>query len=273
MPHAKIDDPQYVEQQYKDSANLDVRIALHQHFSVNQYGWNPWVFDHFDLPPVCRILELGCGPGSLWLENLERVPIGWEIILSDLSDGMVEKARQNLGKHSRFRFKVIDAQSIPYEDVDFDAVIANHMLYHLPDRMAALAEIRRILKPGGKFYASTIGDMHLSEIADLLGAFDNELASWALWRNTADSFTLENGMAQLSPWFAGIKLYRYEDSLEVTEVDPLADYILSGRVDLPVEKQGQLRAFVAREMELRGGTFHVTKDSGLFVSVQKEMLE
>lgn len=266
MPQAKMTDQKYLVKQYKDASNLDAHILLHQRFSVNKYGWHPWVFDYFDLPPRCRILELGCGPGYLWRENLDRIPAGWDIILSDFSAGMLEETRRNLESQRQFRYKVIDAQSIPLESGYFDAVIANHMLYHVPDRPATLSEIQRVLKPAGYFYASTVGDRHLIEIADLIGKFDAKLASWG---RVADSFTLENGMAQLSGWFRKIKLYCYEDALIVTEAAPLVDYILSGWAHIPAERQDQFREFVAREMESLGGVFHITKDSGMFVSVRK----
>jgi ubiquinone/menaquinone biosynthesis C-methylase UbiE len=267
MPLPKLNDPLFLEKQYKDSSNLGARINLHQRFSINPNSWHPWVFDHFDLPPRSRILELGCGPGTLWLENLGRIPAGWEIVLSDFSAGMLEETRRNLEKQRTFQFNIIDAQSIPCESKSFDAVIANHMLYHVPDRLAALAEIRRVLKPAGHFYASTAGDQHLVEIADLIGKFDPGLISWGM--KAANSFTLENGMGQLSQGFAKTKLYRYENALEVTEVDPLVDYILSGRAHILMERQAAFKEFVARAMESRGGVFHITIDSGLFVSVPK----
>ncbi len=265
MPPNMLNDRQYLKKQYKDSANVEARINLHQRFSVNKVGWHPWVFDHFDLPPLCRILELGCGPGTLWRDNLSRIPAGWDITLSDFSAGMLEAARRNLENQRPFQFKVIDAQSIPFENEYFDAVIANHMLYHLPDRLAALTEIRRVLKPASHFYASTVGDRHMIEIVDLLRKYDPALSTWG---RAADSFTLENGMAQLSPLFTNIELYRYEDALEVTEVNPLVEYILSGWAQIPLgRKTEQFRQFVGSEFELQGGIFHITKDSGLFVSV------
>ncbi len=266
MQIAKVNDQKYLAKQYRDASNLQARLRLHQRFSVNKYGWHRWVFDQFSLPPLCRVLELGCGSGTLWLENLDRIPAGWNIILSDFSAGMLEETGRILEKRRHFQFKIVDAQSIPYESEYFDAVIANHMLYHVPDTPKAFSEIRRVLKPGGHFYASTIGERHLSEMADLLSEFDLGLASW---RNLADSFTLENGLEQLSRWFSEVKLYRYEDALEVTEVAPLVDYILSGRVDIPGKRQTQFREFVAREMESRGGVFHVTKDSGMFASLRE----
>ena len=269
MPLPALNDPQYLEKQYQDSSNLDARIQIHRRFSINPYGWHPWVFDHLDLPPRCRILELGCGPAYLWLENLARIPTGWEITLSDFSAGMLEQARRNLAGKRPFQFRVVDAQSIPCEAASFDAVIANHMLYHVPDRTAAFAEIRRILKPAGRFYASTVGGRHLTEMGDLIRKFDPALDTWENFGKAADSFTLENGAAQLSPWFPKVRVYRYEDSLKVTEATPLVDYLLSGRGYIPIESQTDFRQFVAREMEVRGGAIHITKDSGLFVSVGK----
>jgi len=271
MPHAKMADPQYLAKQYQDASNLDARIRLHQRFSVNKQGWHPWVFDHFKLPPRCRILELGCGPGYLWLDNLDRIPAGWEITLSDFSAGMLDQTRQHLKGSSQFEYKVIDAQSIPHEDAYFDAVIANHMLYHVPNRAQALAEIQRVLKPTGYFYASTVGDRHLIEIADLLVKFDARLAPWG---RVTDSFTLENGITQLTGWFTNIKLYRYEDALEVTEAGPLVDYVLSGwAAHILEEKRDQFREFVAGEVATLGGVIHITKDSGLFVSAPKRRVK
>ena len=138
---SKFTDQQYLKtDQYKDSSNLDARVAIHQRFSTNSYGWFNWVFDALSkLPADAKILELGCGPGYLWKENISRIPAGWRITLSDLSSGMLDAAWRNLVVTGRaFKFEEIDAQSIPYPDETFDAVIANHMLYHVPDRRKAL---------------------------------------------------------------------------------------------------------------------------------------
>ena len=77
----EIADPKYVTKQYQNASNLNTRILLHQRFSTNKVGWFLWMFDQFKLPPHSHILELGCGPGDLWLENGERIPTGWDIVL------------------------------------------------------------------------------------------------------------------------------------------------------------------------------------------------
>src|SRR5579862_8181957 len=123
---ADFNDPRYLrEEQYRDASNLNARIELHRRFGTNATKWNTWIFDQFRLPAAGRILELGCGPGLLWQANLERIPRGWEVTLSDFSPGMLAEARRNLGEHAdRFYFREVDAQAIPYADGAFEGVIA-----------------------------------------------------------------------------------------------------------------------------------------------------
>jgi ubiquinone/menaquinone biosynthesis C-methylase UbiE len=127
------------EVQYRDDTNLNARSALHERFSVNPVGLQRWVFDQLALPARARILEVGCGPGNLWVANLARIPEGWQIVLSDFSRGMVQAACHRLGGRT-FVFEVGDAEAVPHPAGTFDAVIANHMLFHVSDRRRAITE-------------------------------------------------------------------------------------------------------------------------------------
>jgi len=252
----QMNDSRYVIAQYRTASNLNARIALHQRFSTNPYGWLRWVFDQFRLPLQCRLVELGGGTGDLWVENQSRILTGWAITMSDASVGMVSHARQRLSSSEvALTFAVVDAQALPFATASIDAVIANHMLYHVPDQSRALAEIQRVLKPGGRLYASTVGQRHLAEIADLVGRFDARLA---LWRGpSVFSFMLENGADLLGSWLHDVALTRYEDGLVVTEAAPLTDYILSGRLQLTPEEEQTFRAFVAQELRRHGGALAI----------------
>ena len=268
---SRMADQDYLlSQQYRDETNLNARIALHQRFSTNQQGWFPWLFEQLSLPPRCRILELGCGPGDLWLQNLERIPSGWHMTLSDLSAGMVRRAQRSLADRSQaFDFQVIDAQSIPFADGSCDAVFANHVLYHVPDRDKALSEMRRVLRPGGKLYASTVGEAHLRELYHLVGQIDAEAFGYD--DSACEPFLLENGGIQLSRWFTEVRLHRYDDGLIVTEAEPLIAYILSTATtpEVPGGKLAALRTLVEHELASNGSIL-ITKDSGLFEAVRED---
>src|SRR5437764_1240500 len=137
-----------VKEQYRDAGNLQARAAIYR-FATSNVSWPRWVFDQFKLPVDACILEIGCGYGGLWKANADRIPPNWRLALSDLSRGMLDEARASLTTVST-RFVLADAQALPFRDAHFDAVIANHMLYHVPDLPRAFDEIRRVLAPIGK---------------------------------------------------------------------------------------------------------------------------
>ncbi len=261
-------DQQYLKaDQYHDASNLDARVVLHQRFSTNSYGWFKWVFDRLlKIPANAKVLELGCGHGLLWKENASRIPAGWQVTLSDLSSGMLDAAWRNLVVTRRaFQFKEIDAQSIPYEDETFDAVIANHMIYHVPDRPKAIVEMRRVLKPGGWLFATTVGANHLKEISD----WYRQIYIRETWESVTSSFTLENGREQLTPFFSKVSLARYEDNLYVTELEPIMAYLRSGIRDraLSEEELIHLQQHLKKELKEKGRIF-ISKDSGLFEAIK-----
>ena len=265
---SKFTDQEYLKtDQYKDSSNLDARVEIHKRFSTNPYGWFNWVFDALlKLPADAKILELGCGPAHMWRECSSRIPAGWDITLSDFSSGMVDAAWRNLVVTGRnFKFKEIDAQSIPFEGETFDAVIANHMLYHVPDRPKALKEIRRVLKSDGHLFATTIGQNHLKEIANWI----QQVNPGTDFISFGSPFTLENGLEQLKQFFAQVTLSRYPDSLQVTEVKPIIAFILSTShaTEIVEEEFAKLETELEQELKKKSKIF-IQKDSGLFEAVK-----
>nr|MBF6589837.1 class I SAM-dependent methyltransferase [Ktedonobacterales bacterium] len=217
------------------------------------------------------VLELGSGRGDLWRANLERIPHGWNVTLSDLSPGMLEEARAHLGAYAaRFHFMRADAQAIPFADGVFDAVIANHMLYHVPDIPRALVEIARVLKPGGALYAATNGGTHLCEIGELVGRVAPAAAT--LWgERAALPFRLENGGELLAQHFAVVSARRYENALRVTEIEPLVAYIRSTPLGTlpPEDAMARLRSHIAEEIATHGA-LTITAETGIFQAIRGE---
>lgn len=173
------------------------------------------------------------------------------LTLTDFSAGMVAVARSELGELAEY--EVADAQQLPFADDSFDVVLANHMLYHVPDRPRALAEMSRVLVTGGSFHASTIGNGHLAELVALVPGWEHD--RWAT------AFGLETGPDQLRPYFADILVEKYEDGLAVTDAEAVLDYIRSSsRYD--GQDLSQARAAVEQAIA-RDGSFRVSKQGGL----------
>lgn len=266
----KAQEPDFLKNdQYKNAANLNARIYLHTQFSTNKYGWHRFVFDYFTpLPPNARVLEVGCGPGTLWVQNADRIPAGWDIILTDFSDGMLKDVQENLkGVQHPFKYQIANAMELPFDAATFDAVIANHMLYHVPDRPKALSEFRRILKPGGWLFAATNGDKHLFELEQMLFQLDPDNPNnVSKMRQNAVDFGLETGQTQLEAFFSDVQLHRYEDALEVTQAAPLINYL--GSMNYKALKSKKVRDLTDHITQtlIRDGSIHVTKETGLFVA-------
>jgi ubiquinone/menaquinone biosynthesis C-methylase UbiE len=245
-------------EQYADSENLDARIAFHKEYSTAEREFRAWQFDQFDCDSDARVLCVGCGPAELWSANRKHIPDRWSIMLTDFSPGMVETARENVTDcDGSFSSRVADASDLPFKNDSFDAATANHMLYHVPDREAAIAELRRVLKPAGILYATTNGDRHLVELFDTLESVLGERPA----RSTG--FTLENGREQLDHRFDDVELRRYDTALAVTDVEPVVAYALS-REDVDESLADDLRGAFAAQFE--DGVFRVSKDVGMFVA-------
>ena len=254
--------------QYRDSSNLSARACLHERFSINKIGWHTWVFQQLELPHRSKILEVGCGPAYLWQKNLPTLSDGWRVFLSDLSQGMLEEARDSLREISHFSYTSLDGSNLPFPEGFFDAVIANHVLYHLPALPLALSEIRRVLKPGCCLYAATNGEKHLHEIRQWKERFCPENDQAKRYTPTT-RFSLENGASQLQNFFHSVQLRCYPDQLEINEVEPILRYIESyldyQELQQPLER---LRLFLDKTLE-KDGFLKVTKETGIFQAVKR----
>jgi SAM-dependent methyltransferase len=137
-----------------------------------------------------RLLEIGCGVGQ-FAERLHR-ELGIEVVAIDVSERMVELTRAR-----GLETQVADAQELPFADGEFDCVVANWVLYHVPDIDRALAEAKRVLEPGGSIVAATIGERNMGELWDLLGVPSTH----------GLSFGHENGQEILERQFAHVRRY------------------------------------------------------------------
>ena len=134
------------------------------------------------------------------------------------------------------------------------------MLYHVPDIDKGLAEVQRVLKRGGLFYCATYGEHGIVEYLSKI------LSAYGVEDNINKNFTLQNGYEILSKTFSRVQKLEYIDSLAVTNIDDMVEYIysLSSMTSLnSVPKQ------VIKEILINNttnGILNVPKEYGMFIS-------
>jgi SAM-dependent methyltransferase len=257
----RLNSERWVAAQYKTARNLNARIQLHKRFGTNPQPWSQWVYEQLRLASNSAILEIGGGPGNLWDDNRRHLSPKSRVIFTDQSPGMIAQAVAALGALPQFAFGVVDAQALPFADNAFDVVVANHMLYHVPNRQMALAEIRRVLRPSGRFFAATNDRSHMQELRDLAEAFMPGSSALA---SPNERFPFDVAARELSEHFGQVQLHLYPNQLVVTDAGALADYMLSGiLLKLPAVAEMPFRRWLQERVEAQG-TFTVTSATGMF---------
>ncbi len=254
-----MNDVKTLQTQYATSQNLSTRISIHDKYSTNKQGFGPWIVSHYPIAPGMRVLELGCGTGSMWRGQEQLIEGCAQLILSDLSAGMLEAASQSVSGPN-VRHMVLDIRELPFPDDSFDLVIANMMLYHVPDLPKALREVRRVLRPGGTFCCATYGEHGILEYLSEL------FADYGVEDSLNRSFTLQNGDAHLKTVFSQVERLDYPDALAVTDLTDMAAYIrslssMSALADLPEQ---ELLAIL--EKHTKNGILTVPKEYGMFLA-------
>lgn len=255
-----INDEKTVKNQYSTSERLSTRISIHDKYSTNKMGFGNWIYSKYDIRNGMMVIELGCGTGSMWKGHDDIISACSELVISDYSEAMVSKAKETIGDHPNVTYRQIDITDMPYEDGSFDAVIANMMLYHVPDISKGLNEVRRVLKPSGTFYCATFG------IHGIIEYLSDILSEYGVKDDTNKTFTLQNGASVLGEVFTDIRREDYEDSLAVTEVNDMVDYIysLQSMTALSAIPRDTIRELLASQM--KDGVLTVPKEYGMFIA-------
>ena len=255
-----INNQKDVKEQYANAGNLNTRISIHQKYSTNKMGFGKWIFSNYKISQGMKVIELGCGTGDMWKGQEDLINSCAGLVLSDFSEGMLENAKANLGERAGLEYRVIDIMKIPFDDETFDVVIANMMLYHVPDIARGLSEVRRVLKKGGAFYCATFGEHGIIEF------LSKALNAYGVEDNVNKNFTLQNGKEILAPFFSDVVRLNYEDSLAVTNLDDLIEYIysLSSMTSLSSVPKDEIREVLAKYVV--NGVLTVPKEYGMFCS-------
>jgi len=265
---AHSSDREYLRQvQYCTADNLNARIRIHKRFTTGSQSWEDFIFEHLPDLSGKRLLALGCGNAAQWRANRQRFAPDADIILTDLSEGMLAEARPDLEGDKRFTLLCMDASRLEFSNGSFDFVTANHMLYHVPDISQTLSEAARVLKPEGAMMAATNGANYMLDLDALLTEF---WSGYGGWHTMSFKFNLENGEEQLSQWFGQVEKKLYAGDLWVTEALPLVDYAFSiPRIQqmIPLDQRDPMQAFFQTRIDKAGGIL-IRKETGIFLARQ-----
>jgi SAM-dependent methyltransferase len=203
----KVDDPAYVVRQYATEHGLAARKSIYAEIA----GDDPREIAFEAVAEISprTVLEVGCGEGEL-AERMTQ-ELGAAVLALDQSERMVELTRAR-----GVEALVGDAQDLPFDDHAFDVVVAAWMLFHLPDVDRGLAELSRVLVPGGRLVAVTNYADHLAELFAFVGA-----AGFTL------TFEGENGAELLSRHFARVERRDAYGSVTIRDAEAIRAYLRS----------------------------------------------
>lgn len=260
------DNQRFVRTQYRTQDNLSVRIRTHEKYSEENVDFTSWILDAISWRGDEVVLDVGCGAGIYMDAVRQRTPT---YIGGDLSLGMLR------GFATRNATLVnLDAQYIPLAAHSVDVILANHMLYHVPDITQALREFQRTLRPGGRLIAATNSNRNMAEL--------EQLQRETLWRLGLPAsqgtrpnltFTLEDGVSILSKWFGNVQRRDLPGALVFPEPQPVVDYLASSHDrfeaylphGLGWQDVAQTLRAILQEKIAAQGAFRVHKLSGAFV--------
>ena len=249
--------------QYATDANLRARQVLWAR-SEPSFSLMDWVLDVAELEGDEDVLEVGCGNGA-YLTALEDRGHRGTVVGLDASAGMLAAVT------AAVPLVVGDVQRLPLRSGSFDVVLAPHMLYHVPDRRTAAAELRRVLRPEGRCLAVTNGAGQFAELREVVEAAAG--GGWRWERPAETVFSLENGAAQLATAFDVVErvdtpartvllddpnvVAAYLESIR----DHYEDQLPPGRWDVVVEAGRHRTA----EAVARDGALRLSTSAGAFV--------
>lgn len=240
----EIDNAQAVQQEYSEPDRLLERFKVCREYMDGHTAYEE-VLVHVARHHPKTVLEVGCGDGSF--SAMLRDFLDVEVKAVDVTPSMVERAALR-----GIDVQVADVQHLPFEDNSFDVVVANWMLYHVPNLSRGLDEIQRVLKPGGAVIASTLAPNTLREVWELVGGDDGFAPNL--------KFDTVTGRTILERHFDSIEQFNISGIVVFPDRDAVIRYI----------EATLTRHHLAEKLPEFDGKLHSQIDNSIFVAKKRQ---
>jgi SAM-dependent methyltransferase len=228
---------------YRDTGNLKTRISI---YDYREPRFDPVDFAVGMLPGDLDeklVLDVGAGFGRYTKRLRADFPQA-TVVAIDKGPGMLAEVEAPV--------MVADARSIPYPDASADLVLAMHMLYHVPEPAEAVAEFRRVLKPGGTLLASTNIHGDMAQLAELWHRVADPVLGPGgySWQDAIRGFDSASAPRLLEAAFDSVEVFEATGLVSVPEPGPVLRYFASIQSLLGCDDDAMAAILLAAEREL-----------------------
>ena len=214
---------------YSTGKHLGAKYEVMEKYGIHKETFENWVINKLGLTGKEKVLDIGAGNGrfSIPIGKMLKEKGGF-LVACDLAEGVMTSSQMETQTHMLpVLHMVADAENLPFLSNEFDMVMANHMLYHLPNLQKGLEEIRRVLKGTGTFLATTNSVKGMPEFFRLHQKTMRELGIPFDVKENDISFSLENGKQILTEYFSHVERWVYDAGFKVTQPEPVLQYYMA----------------------------------------------
>ncbi|MFD9688408.1 class I SAM-dependent methyltransferase [Kitasatospora sp. NPDC059088] len=265
---------------FADTRMLDAKQLAHNRYRTNPRSLTDHLIEALCLRGTEELLDLGCGNGFV-LEHIRPHLASGHIVGLDIAPGVLDAARHRLaGVATPCDWLEGSADDLSaFADSSFDRVTAIYMAHYVPDLPRCFTEVRRVLRPGGRFLLCTDRPDSMVEMWDVHYTAMREMnAPEHLFRATPKArISLTNGAEQLAPHFTSVETRTWQDQLQFADPEPFLAFYRGQNHCCASSKPGQdlpAEFFTELEERVRGkvqaaidedGYFALTKYTGAFI--------
>lgn len=251
------------EVQYLNDRNLAARQSIYA-YQLPKLELAPAVLGSLRLAGSEIVADVGCGNG-LYLAELGHRDHQGAVLGVDISPGMLAAAESQVLQLPAAQLLVGDATALPLRSGACELTLAMHMLYHVPEPVQAVMELRRVTRPGGRVVIGLNGNDHLLELFDLVN-WGLAIAGRTATHPIGERIRLDQGAELLAGFFGSVIRHDLTGELLLPDPQPVADYVSSLSIAQDRPEQDRLVDTVTSRMEFGSdGLFRVRTHSGWLI--------